>query len=227
MERAAWLFPDPRQPTSCTWASRCSFLRALFALPMTDAAELAMFQACTGRAKVPTAPASEAWLVCGRRAGKSFVLALVAVFLACFRDYRAHLAPGERAMMLIIATDRRQARVILRYLRALLTKVPMLAKLIERETADSFDLSNGVSIEVGTASFRSIRGYTLCAALCDEIAYWPSDDAAEPDYGFNLKRRGDRINAPTTKIVTPATMSRMFSGSSNQLARKGKRDSGM
>jgi len=32
--------------------------------------------------------------------------------------------------------------------RALLTRIPMLAKLIERETADSFDLSNGTTIEV-------------------------------------------------------------------------------
>jgi hypothetical protein len=42
-----------------------------------------------------------------------------------------------------------------------------------------------------------------------------------------LKRRGDKVNAPTTKIVTPATMSKMLNGSSNRLARRGKRDSGM
>jgi len=33
--------------------------------------------------------------------------------------------------------------------------VPMLAKLIERETAKSFDLVNSVTIEVVTASYRS------------------------------------------------------------------------
>jgi len=54
--------------------------------------------------------------------------------------------------------------------------------LIERETAEAFDLNNAVSIEVAVASFRSTRGYTLAAALCDEIAFWPTDDAAEPDY---------------------------------------------
>ena len=42
--------------------------------------------------------------------------------------------------------------------------------------------SNGVSIEVGTASFRSVRGYTMVAALLEEIAFWPTDDAADPDY---------------------------------------------
>src|SRR5215813_7126993 len=38
-------------------------------------------------AQAPTTPFREAYLICGRRAGKSFVLALIAVFLACFRGY--------------------------------------------------------------------------------------------------------------------------------------------
>ena len=154
-----------------TWRAWRAFLAALFALSMT-AEQLAVYRQCTGRTEPPPAPAQEGWLVCGRRAGKSFTLALIAVFLACFRDWRPHLAPGERATVMVIATDRKQARVIFRYIGALLCKVPMLACLIERETVEAFDLSNGVSIEVQAASFRSTRGYTIVAALCDEIAFW-------------------------------------------------------
>ena len=44
---------------------------------------------------------------------------------------------------------------------------------------------------------------------------------------FNLKRMGDRITPPTTKIVTPATASRMLNGSSSRLARRGREESGM
>src|SRR5450759_581376 len=143
-----------------TWAAWHAFIAALFALPMT-ADQLAIYQRCTGRATPPMEPAQEGWLVCGRRAGKSFILALIAVFLACFHDYRPHLAPGERAVVLIIAVDRRQARVIFRFVSAFLTMVPMLTRMIERETADSFDLSNSVTIEVGTASFRTTRGYAI------------------------------------------------------------------
>lgn len=164
-----------------TWRVWRVFLDALFALPMT-AEQLVVYQRCTGRSEAPAAPAQEGWLVCGRRAGKSFNLALIAVFLACFHDWRPYLAPGERATVMVIATDRKQARVIFRYIGALLSKVPMLARLIERKTAEVFDLSNDVSIEVQTASFRSTRGYTIVAALCDEIAFWPTDNAAEPDY---------------------------------------------
>jgi hypothetical protein len=164
-----------------TWQSWLVFLAALHALPMTPD-QLDVYRRCTGRTTPPTEPVNEAWLICGRRAGKSFILALCAVFSACFRDWGSYLAPGERATIMVIASDRRQARTIIRYIRALLTKVPMLAKLIERETQDSFDLSNSVMIEVQTASYRSTRGYTIAVALCDELAFWQTDDAAEPDY---------------------------------------------
>ena len=164
-----------------TWQAWFAFVTALFCLPMTSE-QLAIYRARTGRTEPSSSPHSEAWLVCGRRAGKSFILALIAVFLACFRDYQPFLQKGERATVLIIACDRRQARVIFRYVRGLLTSVPMLAAMIQRETAESFDLANGITIEVATASYRTTRGYTIAAALCDEIAFWPSDEAAEPDY---------------------------------------------
>lgn len=165
-----------------TWQAWFAFLSALFALPMTPE-QLAIYHKCTGRTVPPTTTAREAWLVCGRRAGKSFVLAFVAVFLACFRDWRPFLAPGERGTVVVIATDRRQARTIIRYIRALLLQVPLLAQLVERERDEGFDLSCGITIEVGTASFRSVRGYSIVAALLDEIAFLPTDEfAAEPDF---------------------------------------------
>jgi hypothetical protein len=164
-----------------TWSAWFAFIAALFGLPMT-AEQTEVYRQCTGRADPPTEAATEGWLVCGRRAGKSFVLALIAVYLACFYDYRRYLAPGERGTVMVIATDRRQARVIMRYVRALLTGVPMLARMVEREREGSFDITNSVTIEIGTASFKSVRGYTIVAALCDEMAFWPTDDSAQPDY---------------------------------------------
>ena len=107
---------------------------------------------------------------------------MIAVYLACFGDYRRYLAPGERGTVIIVATNRSQARVIVRFIRALLSNVPMLKRMVERETSEAFDLTNSITIEVGTTSFKTVRGYTLVAALCDELAFWPTDDAAEPDY---------------------------------------------
>ena len=70
----------------------------------------------------------------------------------------------------------------MRYCFGLLKSVPMLAQLIEAETRESVSLRNRIVIEVHTASLPSTRGYTIIAALLDEIAYWPTDEAsAEPD----------------------------------------------
>jgi len=54
-------------------------------LPIADG-DLDLFHRCTALAAPPSDGFAEAWLICGRRAGKSFILALVAVFLAVFRD---------------------------------------------------------------------------------------------------------------------------------------------
>ena len=166
-----------RDPT--TWAPWIAFLKALFALPMS-AADLALYRECTGRAEPPALPPDEAWLVVGRRGGKSFVVALIAVFLACFQDWSPYLSPGERATVMVLAADRRQARTIFRYARALLEQTP-LAKLVTRITQEEIDLASGVSIEIHTASFRATRGYTVVAALLDEVAFWRSDESANPD----------------------------------------------
>jgi hypothetical protein len=168
-------FRDP-----ATWSAWFTFLRSLFGLPMSDT-ERGIFEACTGRPEPPEGGAQEAWLICGRRSGKSIVLALVAVFLATFRDWRPYLAPGERGTVMVVATDRRQARVIYRYAAALVGEVPALAAMIERQTAEGIDLDNGITLEILTANFRTVRGYSLVAALCDELAFWRSEESANPD----------------------------------------------
>jgi hypothetical protein len=69
----------------------------------------------------------------------------------------------------------------MRYVTALLTEIPMLSSMVERQTAESIDLTTRVTLEVHTASFRRTRGYTILAALCDEVAFWQSDESANPD----------------------------------------------
>jgi hypothetical protein len=164
-----------------SWSAWLVFLRALFALPMTDE-QRQIYQQYTGRSSPPTAPSHEAWLIIGRRGGKSFVLAVIAIFLACFKDWRRFLGPGEAGTIMIIAADRRQARVIMRYCLGLLETVPMLKQQIEGMTRESISLKNRIVVEIHTASFRTTRGYTIVAALLDELAYWPTDEsAAAPD----------------------------------------------
>lgn len=163
-----------------SWAAWIVLLKAIFVLPMADE-ELELYRKFTGRQSPPARQIREFWGIIGRRGGKSRIAALVAVFLACFRDYSNVLAPGERGTVMVLAADRKQARTVLRYIIAFLKGVPMLRGLITRETAERVDLSNGITIEVHTASFRTARGYTIVAAILDEIAFWRSEEAANPD----------------------------------------------
>jgi phage terminase large subunit-like protein len=192
-------FRDP-----ATWAAWRAFVAALFALKMTPE-QLTIFRDCTNRTEAPTKPATEAWLICGRRAGKSFILALTSVYLACFFEYRKHLSPGERGTVLVIATNAKQARVIFRYVRALLTNIPMLKRMIEGERTDSFDLTNGTTIEIHAASFRGTRGYTCLAALCDEIAFWPQEESSRPDYEVLNALRPGMATIPNSMLLCAST----------------------
>jgi hypothetical protein len=195
-----------------TWAPWRTFLAVLFGLPL-DPAGLELYRQCTGRDQPPAIGFLEAWLICGRRAGKSFTLALIACFLAVFRDWRPYLSPGEVGTIKIIATDRRQARVIHRYCRALLTKVPAFASLVTTDTDDAIELTNGVTIEIQTASFRSVRGFTVVAVLADEIAFWSSDEAsANPDAEIIAAIRPAMATIPNA----------MFLAASSPYARRGE-----
>jgi hypothetical protein len=51
----------------------------------------------------------------------------------------------------------------------------------QAERVEAIDLDDGVSIEVATAFVRAPRGYTVVAALCDELAFWSSENSANPD----------------------------------------------
>jgi hypothetical protein len=162
-----------------TWRTWFVVLKAIFALPMTGE-ELVLFTHLTGRTTPPPEQVQEGWFIKGRRAGGSFIVALIAVFLACFGNYKPYLAVGERGIIMITATDRKQARVIMRYLSSIIQSVPMLAAMIVRQDSESIELDNHIVIEITTANYRTIRGYTVVAALCDEIAFWRSEESSNP-----------------------------------------------
>ena len=155
-------------------------------------------------ASPPPNGTTEAWLVVGRRGGKSFILSTIAVYLACFRDWRQYLGPGERAIatVMIVAADLKQCRVILRYVEGLLRSAPMLSALITNKTRERVDLSNRVTIESHAASFRSTRGYSLIAVLCDELGFWPTDEnSAEPDKEVINALRPGLANIPGSMLL--------------------------
>ena len=183
-----------------SWEPWFTFLAALFGLPLTPE-QLALYQQCTHRNQPPSKAQNEAWVVVGRRGGKSFILAVIAVFLACFRDWRPYLNFGERGTVTIIAADRKQGRVIMRYIKGLLHAVPMLRQQVESERSDGVDLASRVTLEVHTASFRAVRGYTIIAALCDELAFWAGEDSTSPDTEILTALRPAMATIPNAMLL--------------------------
>jgi ribosomal protein S27AE len=163
-----------------TWGPWRAFLAVLFGLPVDESAR-AIIAKHTERTDVPnSAGFTEAYAICGRRGGKSIIAALIGAFLACLRDYSSVLAPGETGVVLILASDRKQARVIFSYVKALIEGAAALRKMIVNITKESIELANHIRIEIHTSSFRSVRGYSIVACLCDELAFWQADDGSNP-----------------------------------------------
>jgi len=156
------LFKDPK-----TWATWRVFLRALFALTMTPE-DLEVFTKYTGRATAPVKPVSEAWVIAGRRSGKSFMSALIACYMALFRDWTPYLATGEQGFVMIIAGDRRQAKVVLNYVKGILGQKIFHSK-VTKELDEEIHLGR-VVISVKTADFRTLRGFTALCVIADELA---------------------------------------------------------
>ena len=168
-----------RQFEGESWAAWRSFLSALFGLELTEE-QIEVFQRHTGRETV-AGSYNEAWVIAGRRGGKSRIAALIAVFLACFRDYSHVLSTGERGVLAVLAADRRQARTIFRYVEGLIDSVPMLHGMVSHRTKESIEFTNGIDLEIHTSSYRSVRGYTIVGAILDEVSFWRQDDSANPD----------------------------------------------
>jgi hypothetical protein len=161
-----------------TWRHWKVFLKGLFGLGM-DEEEGKFFFEHTGRTTAPAKQFSECFCIAGRRAGKSFISALVASFLAIFRDWSPYLSAGEEGYIFIVAADKQQARVILNYVKAIFRLEPF-GHLVEKELQTELRLTNNITIEVRTASFRTIRGYTVLAAILDELAFWRDENSANP-----------------------------------------------
>jgi hypothetical protein len=164
-----------------SWRAWRILLIALMGEPLDDA-ERVIFERLTGRATEPLERVEEFWAVVGRRGGKSRAAAVLSVYLACLFDYAGVLAIGEKPIVLCLAQNQIQARVVLSYALGLIRSVPMLSALVKSEAAEAILLTTGIALEVRSASFRALRGATFLGCVCDELAFWYSDDnSVNPD----------------------------------------------
>ena len=184
-----------------SWDAWRVLLAVLFGLhSRIDAHGIEIYRAATGRDQLPTERIKRLDLIVGRRGGKSLIAAFIAMFVAFFVDHSAYLQPGERATVSLTAADKVQAGILLRYIKGFIKAIPALRALVVRELREGLELSNSVSIEVRSASFKmGARGFSLCLAVNDEVAFWESDEtSAEPDTAIIASQRPSLATIPTS-----------------------------
>ena len=158
-----------------SWRAWRTLLIAAMGEALSDD-ERETFKKLTGRQHEPGQRVEELCVIAGRRGGKSRAMATFAAYLGGLCKHP--LVRGERGVLLCIAPDQRQAAIVLDYTTAAFEQSPILKQLIANRTADTLELSNGISIEVRASSFRRLRGPTFVAVICDEAAFWFSDELA-------------------------------------------------
>ncbi len=163
-------------PTFKAWRTVAKILDAL---PL-EPDELELYRSITGRDEPAHSAFSEAYLIKPRRSGGTLFGAACGVH-AALKDYRDKLGPGEVATVALIASDRRQARQLMNYSKGLIEDSPMIAAEVSSITAESITFVHRVVLEVHVGSFRSTRGYSYACVLLDELAFYRSDDSANPD----------------------------------------------
>jgi len=94
-----------------TWSGWRTVLKAAYALPMTRK-EIAFFRTIADR-DPPKEPVPELWCIVGRRGGKDSVASVIAAHSAALFSEGDRLRPGERGLVMNLAVDRDQAKIVL------------------------------------------------------------------------------------------------------------------
>jgi len=185
-----------------TWKNWIVCLKAIFALDMDDE-EKKIYSEFTGNSEIPKELFKEIYLIIGRRGGKSFISALIVVYLALFKDWSPYLRAGELGWIFVMASDRDQARVVHGHIKYMLNN--QFPEMIENELVQRIFLTNNIAIEIRTASWKGVRGYTVVAAICDELAFWRSPESANPGEEIIRALRPGMITIPESMLIAIST----------------------
>lgn len=169
--------------------------------------ELETYHACTGRERYPGVPFPEMTMIAGARSGKDSVIAAPSVlYEAVFAGHERHLTRGEHGTCVLVAQDQRATRVAYSYIRAYATGSPLVRRLVEEEREAELRFSNGMRIVCFASTAKSIRGFSIPAAVMDEMAFFRLESGADADVEIQtaIRRGGVGFPAPRLiKITTP------------------------
>lgn len=172
-------FLADRDDSLASWFGWMSALRAIYGLPIPKK-QRELFEQISGRSvdKLPGDGFRTALFLTGRRSGKSRTAAVIGAFESVLAGHEHRSAKGERPLVAIVSPTRAQSRVVKEYIEAIFD-TDLLRPQVLNPTRTGFELRNGVRIEILAGSFATVRGYTLAACICDEVAFFGLDDDAK------------------------------------------------
>jgi hypothetical protein len=179
-----------------TWLNWFGALRVLYGLEVPQARRECV-RLCTGRDYdgLPRDGFDTALFLTGRRSGKSRIAAIIGAYEAALAGHERKLSKGEKGIVAVCAPSKSQGRIVKSYLRSIF-ETEMLHAEVSEETRDGFELKNGTRIEILAGDWRTIRGFTLIAAVIDETCFFGYDAESK------IKSDTELIRAIKPSLVT-------------------------
>lgn len=176
-----------------------AMLKSLYGLPLSEK-ELAIYRVGTGREQYDAREQRELTAIAGRRSGKTTEIAAPIVLFEAFRYHG--LTPGEEAYVILLAPQISQARIAFRCIRNYLRDSCILWKRVVSMTKNEIKLDNGIIIACYPCSYIAVRGLTIVAAICDEMAFWRHlETSANPEQEILAALRPGMATVRNPKLV--------------------------
>ena len=182
-----------------------TLLRAIYGLQL-DADQQDLWRLCTGREHYAPQGFGEATVLAGARSGKdSRIAAPIACFEALLGGHDRHLSKGERGIIPLVAQDARASKIAFTYIRDYLTGSSILARSVAEVFTSDIMLTNGLSISCFPSTLRSLRGWSIPAAVLDELAFFRFEGAADSDAEIQASIRRGMLAFEETRLVKIST----------------------
>ena len=182
-----------------------TLLRAIYGLRLSRE-QRELWRLCTGRERYDGVPFGEVTILAGARAGKdSRIAALIVCFEALLGGHDRQLARGERGVVPLVAQDARASKIAFGYIKDYLSHSPILRTQVAKVLSSEVTLTNGLVISCFPSTLRSLRGWSIPAAVLDELAYFRFEGSADSDAEIQASIRRGMLGFAHTRLIKIST----------------------
>ena len=156
-----------------------TILRAAYGLPLAPE-QRAIYHKITGRSQYAVGHRyQELTVVAGARSGKDSRIATpIAIYEALWGGHESRLHRGESGIIAIVAQDRDATGVAFGYIRGAVLGSPYLRSMLAGEPlTNELAFTNGIKVVTFPSSLRSLRAWSICVGICDELAFFKNDES--------------------------------------------------